>query len=114
MRRAHGIDRTVGIARREGEGEAGGDLERAAGRPRSLLTSAKRALNHRLFHRAGVLLREAINEDPGSAEAHYLLGVLREVKGKPKAAAEAYRDALRVDPHYEPAKLHLMKYQGAR
>jgi predicted TPR repeat methyltransferase len=44
----------------------------------------------------------------------YLLGVLREVEGKFKAAAEAYRDALRVDPNYEPAKLHLMKYQDTR
>jgi cytochrome c-type biogenesis protein CcmH/NrfG len=62
---------------------------------------------------AGVLLREVINEEPDSAEPRYLLGVLREVEGKPRAAAEAYRDALRVDPHYEPAKLHLMKYQDA-
>jgi DNA-binding NtrC family response regulator len=95
----------------DGAGEARGP---APDRPRGLLTSAKRALRHRLYHRAGVLLREAIHEDPRSAEPRYLLGVLREVEGKGKAAAEAYRDALRVDPGYEPAKLHLMKYDGAR
>jgi DNA-binding NtrC family response regulator len=101
------------VIAREGQGDEDELLGRAAGRPRSLLTSAKRALSHRLFHRAGVLLREAIKEAPGSAEPRYLLGVLREVEGKPRAAAEAYRDALRVDPDYEPAKLHLMKYGGA-
>ena len=57
-----------------------------------------------------MLLREAIKEEPLSAEPRYLLGVLREVEGKSRAAAEAYRDALRIDPKYEPAKLHLMKF----
>jgi len=77
--------------------------------PRSMLSSAKRALNHRLFSRAGVLLREAIREQPDSAEAWYLLGVLRELKNKPRDAQEAYRSALRIDPEYEPARFHLMK-----
>jgi DNA-binding NtrC family response regulator len=104
----------AGVLAREDGGEGGGAPGRAAGRPRDLLTGAKRALNHRLFHRAGVLLREAIKEQPRSAEPRYLLGVLREVEGKPGAAAAAYRDALRVDPDYEPARLHLMKYPGAR
>lgn len=97
------------LARARGD-DGAGELGRAADRPHSLLISAKRALNHRLFHRAAALLRQAIEEQPGAAEARYLLGVLREVEGKPKAAADAYREALRVDPNYEPAKLHVMKY----
>jgi DNA-binding NtrC family response regulator len=101
------------LARQE-EGDPTGKFEQGAGRPRSLLMSAKCALNHRLFKQAGVLLREAIKEEPRSAEPRYLLGVVREVEGRPEAAAEAYRDALRVDPHFEPAKLHLLKYQGTR
>jgi DNA-binding NtrC family response regulator len=101
------------LARQE-EGDPTGTLEQAAGRPRSLLNSAKCALNQRLFKQAIVLLRQAIKEEPRSAEPRYLLGVIREVDGMPAAAAEAYRDALRVDPHFEPAKLHLMKYQGMR
>ncbi|MDR3639305.1 MAG: response regulator [Isosphaeraceae bacterium] len=90
------------------------DIGQAAVRPPSLLSSAKRALGHRLFFRAGALLREAVKQEPGSAEARYLLGVLHEVEGKPKAAAEAYRDALRVDPNYEPAKMHLLKFPSSR
>jgi DNA-binding NtrC family response regulator len=76
-----------------------------------LLTSAKRALNHRLFYRAKGLLQEAIKERPDSAEPWYLLGVLHEVEQKPAAAKEAYQAALRIDPEYEPAKFHLMKFQ---
>jgi cytochrome c-type biogenesis protein CcmH/NrfG len=79
-----------------------------------MLSSAKRALNHRLFHRAGVLLREAIKESPGSAEPRYLLGLLHEVEGEPGAASNAYRDALRVDPDYEPARLHLLRFQRGK
>jgi DNA-binding NtrC family response regulator len=77
---------------------------------RDLLSSAKRALNHRLFFRAEALLNEAIKESCGSAETWYLLGVLHEVQHKPAEAREAYEAALRIDPEYEPAKLHLIKF----
>ena len=79
-------------------------------RPRDMLSSAKRALNHRLFYRAEGLLKEAIKDRPNSAEPWYLLGVLHEVQQKPKAAREAYQMAQQIDPGYEPAKLHLMKF----
>ena len=82
----------------------------ASNAPRDLLSSAKRALNHRLFFRAEGLLREAIRERPDSAEAWYLLGVLHEVQHKQAAAKDAYHAALRIDPGYEPAKLHLLKF----
>jgi DNA-binding NtrC family response regulator len=78
--------------------------------PRDMLSSAKRALNHRLFFRAEALLGEATKEHPDSAEPWYLLGVLHEAQHKSRAAEEAYRTALRIDPGYEPAKLHLMKF----
>jgi CheY-like chemotaxis protein len=100
------------VARHRDDDRPGEPVRPAA--PRSLLSSAKRALGHRLFHRAGALLYEAMREEPGSPEPRYLLGVLREVEGKPRAAAEAYRDALRVDPRYEPAKIHLMKFEGTK
>jgi DNA-binding NtrC family response regulator len=82
--------------------------------PRDMLSSAKRALNHRLFYRAEPLLREAIKEHPDSAEPWYLLGILHEVQLKPRAAKEAYRAALKIDPGYEPAKLNLMKFRSER
>jgi DNA-binding NtrC family response regulator len=101
------------VLARDGE-EAGREGVESKRKPRSMLSSAKLALNHRLFHRAGVLLREAIKEDPGSAESLYLLGLLHEVEGRPRAASEAYRDALRVDPDYEPARLHVLRFPRDR
>ena len=76
---------------------------------RDTLTSAKRALNHRLFHRAKALLREAIKEQPGSAEPWYLLGVLHEVLDHPRAAAHAYRTSHDIDPDHEPTKVKLFE-----
>lgn len=89
----------------------------AGPRTHDTLSVAKRALNHRLFGRAERLLREVVKERAAKAEAWYLLGVLREVQQKPRAAIEAYQNALRSDPNYESAKLHLMKFEsvsGAR
>ncbi|MDR3634779.1 MAG: tetratricopeptide repeat protein [Isosphaeraceae bacterium] len=84
-----------------------------APRGRDTLSSAKRALNHRLFFRAETLLREAIKERPGQAEPWYLRGVLRELQGKPRAACEAYRTALRIEPGNAPAKQHLANIEDA-
>jgi CheY-like chemotaxis protein len=81
---------------------------------RDLLSSAKRALNHRLFFRAEGLLKQAIKERPDLAEPHYLLGVLHELQLQPNAAREAYEAALQINPGYEPAKRHLMKFIPAR
>jgi DNA-binding NtrC family response regulator len=86
------------------------DSDASVAAPHDMLATAKRALNHRLFYRAEGLLHEAIKERPGSAEPWYLLGVLHEVQQKPAAAKQAYEAALRIDPGYEAAKLHLMKF----
>jgi DNA-binding NtrC family response regulator len=53
------------------------------------LLSAKRALNQREFDRAHELLEEALELGPDSAEAHNLMGVLRESLGQDRAASEA-------------------------
>lgn len=87
---------------------------RSGERQYDTIAVAKRALNHRLFFRADALLHEAIKECPDNAEPWYLLGVLRELQRKPKAASEAYQHALQIEPDYLPAKLHLMKFEAAR
>ncbi len=79
--------------------------------PRDTLSSAKRALNHRLFFRAEGLLKEAIKQRPDSAEPWYLLGILQEVQQKPLGGEGGLRwHALKIDPGYEPAKLHPAKF----
>ena len=74
------------------------------------LTAAKRALNRREFVRAADLLEEALELAPDSAEAHTLMGVLRECLGQDHAAYHAYRAALHADPHYGPARDNLQRY----
>jgi DNA-binding NtrC family response regulator len=78
-----------------------------------LLSQAKQDLNRRQFDHAETLLSEAAHGHR-SAEAHYLLGVIHEMRGKPDAAYASYRAALAADPSYEPARLHLMKFYHDR
>jgi DNA-binding response OmpR family regulator len=74
------------------------------------LSSAKWALNRREFDRAHELLEEALQLGPDSAEAHNLMGVLRESLGQDLAAYQAYRMALEADPHYGPALDNMRRY----
>jgi Tfp pilus assembly protein PilF len=71
---------------------------------------AKHALNRRDFNDAEALLQKAIEASPKSAEPHYLLGVLHEMRSEPHTAYGAYRAALLIEPNYEPAKFQIMKY----
>jgi DNA-binding NtrC family response regulator len=79
-----------------------------------ILAQAKRSLNLREFDQAEGLLLKAIELRPQCAEAHYLTGVLHELRGERHAAYSAYRKALQADPNYEPARLHLTKYYDDR
>lgn len=74
------------------------------------LAKAKLALNHRHFDEADTLLAELLGSNPKHAEAHYLVGVLHELRGERHAAYSSYRAALQAQPDYEPARLHLIKY----
>jgi DNA-binding response OmpR family regulator len=74
------------------------------------LLSAKRASNRGELDRAHELLEEALELGPDSAEAHNLMGVLRESLGQDRAAYEAYRMALEADPHNGPALDNMRRY----
>jgi DNA-binding response OmpR family regulator len=74
------------------------------------LVWAKQALNRREFSRALELLEEALVLDPASAEAHHLMGVLRESLGQDRAAYDAYRAALEIDRYYLPALDSMRRY----
>jgi DNA-binding response OmpR family regulator len=82
----------------------------AAGQLAANLTGAKRALNRRAFDEAEVFLKQAVGLDPGSAEAHNLLGVLHELRHEHDASYREYKAALRADRHYEPAKHNMRRY----
>jgi DNA-binding response OmpR family regulator len=73
-------------------------------------TAAKRALNRREFERAATLLEQALDLEPNSAEAHNLMGVLRESRGQDHAAYRSYKAALSADPHHGPAQDNMRRY----
>jgi DNA-binding response OmpR family regulator len=74
------------------------------------LARAKLAIHLFDFPEAERLLQRAIDLDPGSAEAHNLLGALREESGRPHAAYQSYKAALRADRSYGPALDNMRRY----
>lgn len=59
------------------------------------------------FTRAHQLLLRARRINPDVAQPHHALGVLAERERRPDRASEHYRDALRVDPGFAPARANL-------
>jgi tetratricopeptide (TPR) repeat protein len=59
------------------------------------------------FVRARQLLLRARRINPDVAQPHHALGVLAERERRPDRASEHYRDALRVDPGFAPARSNL-------
>lgn len=74
------------------------------------LTAVKVALNRREFDRAAILLEQALDVDPESAEVLTLMGVLQESRGQDHAAYHSYKSALTANPHYGPARDNLRRY----
>ena len=73
------------------------------------MSTASRILAARLLERgnpaaAAVQAREAVRFDPGSAEAHNLLGVALASQGVYAEAAQEFRQTLRLDPRHQSAK----------
>src|SRR6187431_3572701 len=66
------------------------------------------------FERARQLLLRARRINPDVAQPHHALGVLAERERRPDRASEHYRDALRVDPGFAPARANLahLLYDG--
>lgn len=76
------------------------------------LNRAKRALNHRCPDEAEMFLREAVEIDPKSAEAHNLLGVVLECRNEHDDACREFRTALEADGFFQPAVRNLRLYGG--
>jgi DNA-binding response OmpR family regulator len=74
------------------------------------LARAKIAINRREFTPAEVYLTQALALHDGSAEAHNLMGVLRELRNDHDGSYKSYRASLRVDPTFEPAKHNMTRY----
>lgn len=74
------------------------------------MIAAKRALNRRGFDEAEVFLKQAVALEDASAEAHNLMGVLRELRGEHDASYRSYKAAIKADGRYEPAQNNMTRY----
>jgi chemotaxis protein methyltransferase WspC len=79
---------TVGRGRRPGE---------------TALSEIERRIDAGDFARAFEACRAYLAQDPGSAEGHYLLGVVASARGDPAAAEDAWRRAIYLDPGHVAA-----------
>jgi membrane associated rhomboid family serine protease len=71
------------------------------------IQSAKAALHRRQTEEAISQLQEAIEQQPNSPEAYYLLGEAYLTEGNADAAINAFQEALRLNPKYAEADVGL-------
>ena len=62
--------------------------------------------------RAERAVRELVRRAPDRALLHFNLGVLLEQQGRVEEAREAWKEALRLDPGFEPARSRLLQREG--
>jgi chemotaxis protein methyltransferase WspC len=80
----------------------------------SLLVIARQMGDAGQLHDALRLCREHLHRVPGSAEGHFLLGVLHDALGHDDLAARSFRKVLYLNPAHRDALLHLALKQEAR
>ncbi|MFN7925833.1 MAG: tetratricopeptide repeat protein [Bryobacteraceae bacterium] len=71
-------------------------------------------LSHRgRFPEASAKFVEALALDPSLAEAHYLLGLVRQQEGRGAAAIQSFQAALRINPRYAEAHARVCELETA-
>lgn len=96
------------------------ELKRADLLPKTdaaVLRDAARLANRGELREAGALCENYLRQHPTSAQAYYLLGLVREAEGKHQLVGELFKKAVYLDPnHYEAMihlALHLVRYGDA-
>ncbi len=75
-----------------------------------ILAVARRVLKHGHYDLTEYLLQQALDLAADSAEAHTLMGIVRESCGQVHAAYHSYKRALEADAGYAPAKDRMRRY----
>jgi chemotaxis protein methyltransferase WspC len=75
--------------------------------PPSDLITARRLADHGHLREAAGCCERNLSLNGPSAEAYYLLGVVRDAAGERDRAAECYRRAVYLEPHHAEALTHL-------
>ena len=83
----------------------------------AVLRDAARLANRGELREAGTLCENYLRQNTTSAQAYYLLGLVREAEGKHQLVGELFKKAVYLDPnHYEAMihlALHLVRYGDA-
>jgi len=78
----------------------------------SRLVDAGVELSHQgRFAEAAEKFVQALALDPALAEAHYLMGLIRQQDRRPAAALESFRAALRINPRYAQAQARVCEIE---
>lgn len=72
-----------------------------------VLREAARLANRGELRAAGTLCENYLREFPTSAQAYYLLGLVREAEGKTHLVADLFKKAVYLDPNHYEAMIHL-------
>ncbi len=79
-------------------------MQSPAQRASALVDAGVELSNRGRFHEAAERFVQALALDPNLAEAHYLLGLVRQQDGRPEAALQSFQAALKIDPRYAQAQ----------
>lgn len=79
----------------------------------ALIDAGVELSNRGRFNEAGEKFVQALALDPGSAEAHYLLGLVRQQSGRADAALASFRSAVRLHPKYAAAQARVCELTTA-
>ena len=73
----------------------------------ALLTKARFLMTENKLEEAEKRARAAVTADPGSLQAHFLLGTLYRLQGKNEEAARSFGEALKINPRATAAQVQL-------
>ena len=86
-------------------------LQSPAQRASAFLDAGIELSNRGRFQEAAEKFVQALALDPGLAEAHYLLGLVRQQDGRADAALQSFRAALKINPRYAPSQARVCELE---
>ncbi len=86
-------------------------MQNPAQRASTLVDAGVELSNRGRFQEAAEKFVQALALDPGLAEAHYLLGLIRQQDGRAGAALQSFRAALKIHPRYAEAQARVCEIE---
>jgi len=78
------------------------------------LREVKKLADEGKLKEASALCESYLREDPESAQAYYLLGLIRESEGKDNLVGELFQKAVYLNPNHHEALIHLALHAGRK